>query len=329
MGNFYDEIPDKQLEWIARQKMFWVATAALNGHVNLSPKGYIESFHILNKNRVWYEDMTGSGESPHPPPLLTYILPLSGTFGSDTALLGVETIAHMREPGNARVTIMFHAFDGAPRILRIWGTGTYALYCVPQTADVGPTSNDANPGTVHEFGTPEYDALIPPASRKAGSRAAIVIDVHKVATVSTPCAFTHTQVADPRSNPAQSCGFGIPQYRFMGQRSQLERWCDELERTEAQVSPTEKAPNGIKAWWTAENTRSFDGLPALEKAHNTPLAVRSSYDRNAPRPPAQADPVATSAPPSVKYFDGRLLVAFSLGVATTLVAIRLASLRVH
>lgn len=63
MGIFYDEIPDKHLQWIARQKMFWVATAALNGHVNLSPKGYIESFHILNKNRVWYEDMTGSGES--------------------------------------------------------------------------------------------------------------------------------------------------------------------------------------------------------------------------------------------------------------------------
>jgi hypothetical protein len=130
MAIFYDEIPDKHLEWIARQKMFWVATAALNGHVNLSPKGCIESFHILNKNRVWYEDMTGSGEFPRPPPILTYTLPLSGTPGSDTGLLGVETIAHMREPGNARITIMFHAFEGAPRILRMWGTGTYASHRV-------------------------------------------------------------------------------------------------------------------------------------------------------------------------------------------------------
>jgi hypothetical protein len=38
---------------------------------------------------------------------------------------------------------------------------------------------------VHEFGTPEYDALIPVADRKPGSRSAIVIDVHKVGTVST------------------------------------------------------------------------------------------------------------------------------------------------
>ena len=64
MAIFYDEIPDNHLEWIARQKMFWVATAALNGQVNLSPKGCIECFHIANKNRVWYEDMTGSGEPP-------------------------------------------------------------------------------------------------------------------------------------------------------------------------------------------------------------------------------------------------------------------------
>jgi hypothetical protein len=115
----------------------------------------------------------------------------------------------------------------------------------------------------------------------------------------------------------------------MSQRSQLERFCDNLERTEAQVSPAEKAPDGIKAWWTAENTRSLDGLPALGQAHNTHSAVKNSYDRNAPRPPAQADPVATGAPPSVKIFDGRLLVAFSLGVATTLAALRLANLRIH
>lgn len=184
---------------------------------------------------------------------------------------------------------------------------------------------------MHEFGTPEYDALIPPTNRKAGSRAAIVIDVDKVATVSTPGALTHTHItSDPRSKPAQSCGFGIPQYKFMSQRSQLERFCDNLERTEAQVSPAEKAPDGIKAWWTAENTRSLDGLPALEQAHNAHFTVKNSYDRYAPRPPIQADPiVATAAPPSVNFFDSKL-VAFSLGVATTLAVLRLASsLRVH
>lgn len=38
-------------------------------------------------------------------------------------------------------------------------------------------------GTVYEFGTPEYDAFIPASTRKAGSRAVIIIDVHKVGTV--------------------------------------------------------------------------------------------------------------------------------------------------
>ncbi|KAI9567850.1 hypothetical protein HD554DRAFT_1982092, partial [Boletus coccyginus] len=121
----------------------------------------------------------------------------------------VEIIVHMREPGNTPITIMFDTFEGAPQILRMWGTIT-----------------------MHELGTPEYGDLIPPASRKAGSRAAIVIDVHEVATL-------------------------------IGQRSQLERLCDSLEQPGVKVFFTEKARNGIKAWWTAENTRIFDGLPAL------------------------------------------------------------------
>ena len=56
---------------------------------------------------------------------------------------------------------MFCAFEGAARIVRLWGTGT-----------------------IYEFGTPEYERLIPPEKRLTGSRAAIVIDVHKVGSVS-------------------------------------------------------------------------------------------------------------------------------------------------
>ena len=62
---------------------------------------------------------------------------------------------------NKRITIMFCAFEGAARIVRLWGTGT-----------------------IYEFGTPEYEKLIPPENRRPGSRAAIVIDVHKVGSVS-------------------------------------------------------------------------------------------------------------------------------------------------
>ena len=63
MGKFYDEIPDTLRSWIEKQKMFWVATAPLSaeGHVNLSPKGYEDTFFVLGPRRVWYEDLTGSG----------------------------------------------------------------------------------------------------------------------------------------------------------------------------------------------------------------------------------------------------------------------------
>lgn len=63
MGKFFDEIPQHIIPWIKKQKMFWVATAPLseNGHVNVSPKGFEGTFHIVDRSKVWYEDMSGSG----------------------------------------------------------------------------------------------------------------------------------------------------------------------------------------------------------------------------------------------------------------------------
>ena len=63
MGKFYDDIPQPLFEWIKKQRMFWVATAPLSaqGHINLSPKGTADCFHLVNAKRAWYEDLTGSG----------------------------------------------------------------------------------------------------------------------------------------------------------------------------------------------------------------------------------------------------------------------------
>ncbi|EGN94293.1 hypothetical protein SERLA73DRAFT_188095 [Serpula lacrymans var. lacrymans S7.3] len=134
MGNFYDEIPENTIEWIKKQQMFWVASAPLtgSGHVNVSPKATPNCFHIINPRKVYYEDLTGSG---------------------------IETISHLREPGNGRITILFHAFEGPPRLVRLFGTGTF-----------------------HEFGTPEFDEYVPLEGRKPGNRAVIVIDIYKVGT---------------------------------------------------------------------------------------------------------------------------------------------------
>jgi hypothetical protein len=99
MGKFFNEILDHHKDFIAHQKIFFVATAPLmvGGHVNLSPKDN-DSFRILSNNRVAYMDIIGSGN---------------------------ETAAHLLE--NGRITFMFCAFDGPPNILRLYGKGYSVL----------------------------------------------------------------------------------------------------------------------------------------------------------------------------------------------------------
>jgi len=95
MAKVLKELDAGLISWIAEQPVFFVASApnGPDGHVNLSPKGY-DSFRVLGPKRVTYLDLTGSG---------------------------AETIAHLRQ--NGRLTIMFCAFSGPPRILRLFGTG--------------------------------------------------------------------------------------------------------------------------------------------------------------------------------------------------------------
>ncbi len=95
MGKLFDSIDDDLAGWIREQALFFVATApSERGHVNVSPKGPIESFRVVDGLTVEYDDHVGSG---------------------------AETVAHIRE--NGRVCIMFCAFKGPPRILRLHGTG--------------------------------------------------------------------------------------------------------------------------------------------------------------------------------------------------------------
>ena len=95
MGKVFEGLDDDLRRFIARQHVFFVASAPLaaGGHVNLSPKG-LDTFRVLGPTTVAYLDLTGSG---------------------------VETVAHLRE--NGRLTVMFCAFEGRPRILRLYGRG--------------------------------------------------------------------------------------------------------------------------------------------------------------------------------------------------------------
>lgn len=100
MGRVAEQLTDKHRAFIARQKMFFVATAPLSadGHVNLSPKGIDGTFAVLDDKTVAYLDLVGSG---------------------------IETVAHLRE--NSRICLMFLAFEGKPNILRLHGRGDVVL----------------------------------------------------------------------------------------------------------------------------------------------------------------------------------------------------------
>lgn len=91
MGQRYTELNQELSQFIWNQNMFFVATAAEDGYVNLSPKG-LDSLRVLGSNSVAWLNITGSGN---------------------------ETAAHVLE--NGRMTLMFCAFTGRPMILRLYG----------------------------------------------------------------------------------------------------------------------------------------------------------------------------------------------------------------
>jgi len=160
MGNVFDEIDPKLERWISEQVMFFVGTAPdEGGHVNVSPKAPIQSFLVIDPHTVAYLDLLGSG---------------------------IETIAHTRQ--NGRICIMFCAFDGRPRIVRLHGRAE-AL----------------------ETGSPEFDELLARFDRTAipgsdpGMRSLVRVAVDRV---------------------SDSCGFDVPLMSFEGRRPQRLAWLE-------------------------------------------------------------------------------------------------------
>jgi hypothetical protein len=95
MATVHDRINDRIRKFLSEQLMFFVGTAPLSGgHVNVSPKGYKDTFAVLDDHTVAYLDLFGSG---------------------------VETIAHLQE--NGRITLMFCSFSRNANIIRLQGTG--------------------------------------------------------------------------------------------------------------------------------------------------------------------------------------------------------------
>ncbi len=108
MATFFEALTDKHIEFIGRQHMFFVASAASQGRINLSPKG-MDTFRILDPNTVAYLDMGGSGN---------------------------ETSAHIQNDG--RLTFMFCSFEQAPLILRVYGQGDVVRPGTAAWAELAP-----------------------------------------------------------------------------------------------------------------------------------------------------------------------------------------------
>ena len=157
MGRTYDEINERLAAWAQAQPVFFVATAPLDGqaHINCSPKGNRDELRVLDGRRVAYVDQTGSG---------------------------IETVAHLQE--NGRIVVMFCAFDGPPRIVRLHGRGRAVL------AGAGGS---------------EFARLAEgwPAASGVGVRSIIVVDVERI---------------------ADSCGYGVPLMSFDQHRPTLDEW---------------------------------------------------------------------------------------------------------
>jgi hypothetical protein len=166
VGKIYDGIDAKLARWIGRQRLFFVATApgGGEGHVNCSPKGGIETFRILDEHRVAYLDLIGSG---------------------------IETVAHLRE--NGRIVVMFCAFEGPPRIVRLHGRGT-----VTQLGEPGFDELERSLG---------FDSL---ETAEIGARGIVTVTLERV---------------------ADSCGYGVPLMRFEGTRSQQMAWYESRVRS--------------------------------------------------------------------------------------------------
>jgi hypothetical protein len=181
MGKIYAGIEGRIREFIEAQHLFFVATApsGADGHVNLSPKG-LDGLRVVSPTEVALLDYAGSG---------------------------AETIAHLRD--NGRIVIMFCAFEGSPRIVRLHGRGTAIEPGDPAFAD--------------------SLALFPDAAA-VGVRSIVRVSVERV---------------------SDSCGYGVPLYRYEGPRSQLLDWFDR------------KGEPAIRTYQVKYNRRSIDGLPGL------------------------------------------------------------------
>jgi hypothetical protein len=195
MAKIFERIDERQREWIAARELFFVGTAPLagDGRVNVSPKGPMGTFRVLDDHTVAYLDMVGSG---------------------------AETVAHLRE--NGRIVVMFCAFDGPPRILRLHGRGEVVPAEDPRFEDL--------------YARADFDA---PHGIEAARRAVILVEVERI---------------------ADACGYGVPLMSYEGERPHAGKWAAKKLRVggEGAIDEYKAAKNAA----SIDGLPAFDPDPA-------------------------------------------------------------------
>jgi hypothetical protein len=165
VAKVFEHIDERLRAFIEAQPVFFVGTApsGADGHVNVSPKGGAGMFRVTGPHGFAYADMLGSG---------------------------IETVAHLRD--NGRICVMFAAFEGPPKIIRLHGRGRVV-------------------GEADDGFAPLLDTFSLRDEQRQAVRAIVAVDV--------------TRIAD-------SCGFAVPQMRFERERDQLLRFAGARLRKE-------------------------------------------------------------------------------------------------
>ncbi|EXJ56587.1 hypothetical protein A1O7_06931 [Cladophialophora yegresii CBS 114405] len=185
MGQFYETFPPSLVQWLLEQKVFYIASAPLSGagHVNVSPKGVSDKggpfFGVIKESKSKSKSQSqaqAQGRTRNPDEESRRTAPADDKdilirqfWYMDLTGSGIETTSHLHEPGNGRITVMFNAFNGPPRILRIFGKGTPL-----------------------EYGTPAFDEIVRSQGVTIipGTRSIVLVDIHQVGTscgFSMPC----------------------------------------------------------------------------------------------------------------------------------------------
>mmetsp|Transcript_3413 Transcript_3413/g.7629 ORF Transcript_3413/g.7629 Transcript_3413/m.7629 type:complete len:265 (-) Transcript_3413:461-1255(-) len=179
-------ITEQQKRWALKQHVFFVASAPLSGsnHVNVSPKSAAE-FRFVDADTVGYLDLTGSG---------------------------AETPAHIME--NGRLTIMFVAFKGAPKIMRFYGRGEVVLADALLTNPKHEKLRQAWDINAEK----DWESVV-------GARSIVLLHVDRI---------------------ADSCGFSIPIYDYVKDRNTLTEVSKQTDMKEYQRKKNSFSIDGLK-----------------------------------------------------------------------------------